>query len=603
VGSNARFALQKLFARQPAPPCLQARWSWGDHLLDVVRLPIQDAVRVGSSSHREHRWDSDLLDKDFELARADERGLHLRVPPGCLLEIDDGRGHGFEAYDDPSSKLLELSLRHDERARVHLGPMRLELWLCERVLRPRLNWKDIFDFDLFDLPVFVGILLYVISFGALAHFGNGVGNGAGSGFGNVPGNGSWLADARSLLPHTEESALGRSMFAVRSAVAPHPANDLLKKSPPKDAELFPRGIVPEFFHHDASGSAELHLPGSYSYGRRSKTSPLSDAQMKSLVASVGPQQAAGLLDLLTPSEPTRGKPTSVKVVFPSTHLPTKIDSAPSDPAATRGALNKDPRREQVAKADFLADASDALATLGRQMNTLPIANRAIGVHEAPVAGWNPGLSDGHQGGAETLRTVGLGTIAKGDVKTANYDLGLGLVGAGSSLRGIRGGVAKEKEPQQVDRDGGAPSVVPIAPKEHIPVIEEDDGMDTDFGGISRAMVRRVVFKHREELRRCYERELTRAQPDLAGKIAVTIELGTEGDGKPLSVSIQSSTTNDTDLDTCVKTVFAHWEFPKARGGNVFFTYPVVFQRTSDDINAGSGSGSSAKPGSTDSRVK
>jgi len=95
------------------------------------------------------------------------------------------------------------------------------------------------------------------------------------------------------------------------------------------------------------------------------------------------------------------------------------------------------------------------------------------------------------------------------------------------------------------------------------------------GSIDRELIRRVVRSHLDQLKYCYEVQLTK-NPKLSGKVAVKWVVTEQGTVSS-SVVIQTTTGNN-ELDTCVAGRVLTWVFPKPKGGGVaVVTYPFVFK--------------------------
>jgi tetratricopeptide (TPR) repeat protein len=96
------------------------------------------------------------------------------------------------------------------------------------------------------------------------------------------------------------------------------------------------------------------------------------------------------------------------------------------------------------------------------------------------------------------------------------------------------------------------------------------------GSLDVAPIRRIVRRHLNEVRFCYERELMR-KPGLAGRIAIQFTIADgEQAGAVIAASIQHSTMNDDAVEQCVVQAVRRWEFPRPMNGSVIVTYPFVF---------------------------
>ncbi len=94
------------------------------------------------------------------------------------------------------------------------------------------------------------------------------------------------------------------------------------------------------------------------------------------------------------------------------------------------------------------------------------------------------------------------------------------------------------------------------------------------GGLDREVIARVVRRHQNEIRYCYERELQR-DPNLHGRIAVQWII--DGTGTVARATIQDSTMGNSNVENCIIVRVRRWRFPEPRGGGVVqVTYPWIF---------------------------
>ena len=96
-------------------------------------------------------------------------------------------------------------------------------------------------------------------------------------------------------------------------------------------------------------------------------------------------------------------------------------------------------------------------------------------------------------------------------------------------------------------------------------------------GMDKELIRQVIHQHRNEVRYCYELELTR-NPKLQGKTAVKFLIS--GSGAVTASSVVESTVRSSQLEDCVAGRVRTWQFPRPPGGgSVTVTYPFVFRAT------------------------
>ncbi len=94
------------------------------------------------------------------------------------------------------------------------------------------------------------------------------------------------------------------------------------------------------------------------------------------------------------------------------------------------------------------------------------------------------------------------------------------------------------------------------------------------GRLDGEIVRRIVQRHINEVRFCYEKELMR-KPDLAGEVDVAFTIA--ADGQVAAAVVKRSTLGDDATATCIAGAVRRWEFPKPQGGIVVVTYPFVLK--------------------------
>lgn len=93
------------------------------------------------------------------------------------------------------------------------------------------------------------------------------------------------------------------------------------------------------------------------------------------------------------------------------------------------------------------------------------------------------------------------------------------------------------------------------------------------GSLSREVIRRVIRRHINEVRFCYEQELNQ-RPDLSGRVLVSFIISPTGAVQ--SASVGSSTINNARVESCITQAVRRWTFPAPDGGGVVgVNYPFV----------------------------
>lgn len=157
-----------------------------------------------------------------------------------------------------------------------------------------------------------------------------------------------------------------------------------------------------------------------------------------------------------------------------------------------------------------------------------------------------GLSGTGRGGGGT----GEGTIGLGNLNTIGHG---GGGGSGSGYGRGAGGLG--------GRRGRAPSI--------------RSGAAMVQGSLSKEVIRRIIHRHINEVKFCYERELA-SRPDLEGRVAIKFIIS--GQGSVQMSAVANSTLGNAKVENCIAQAVRRWTFPQPKGGGVVIvTYP--FQLT------------------------
>jgi pSer/pThr/pTyr-binding forkhead associated (FHA) protein len=100
------------------------------------------------------------------------------------------------------------------------------------------------------------------------------------------------------------------------------------------------------------------------------------------------------------------------------------------------------------------------------------------------------------------------------------------------------------------------------------------GQATVRGSLDKEIIRRIIRRHINEVKFCYETELTK-NSNLAGRISVQFTIA--GAGQVIASVMQSSTMGNVRVEGCVVQAVRRWEFPRPVGGGiVIVSYPFNF---------------------------
>ena len=171
---------------------------------------------------------------------------------------------------------------------------------------------------------------------------------------------------------------------------------------------------------------------------------------------------------------------------------------------------------------------------------------ALGTHVGDAYGDRADVLGSELGGGATgvgtIRLGGVGTFGKGgkDGASSQYGHGAGRL------------VARRAQP-----------------------VEVVQGVALVKGALDKEIIRRVIRRHANEVKFCYERELLR-NPELFGRLMVQFTIS--GQGSVLAAALQTSTINNTTVEQCVVAAVRRWEFPEPAGGGIaVVSYPFVMK--------------------------
>jgi len=95
-----------------------------------------------------------------------------------------------------------------------------------------------------------------------------------------------------------------------------------------------------------------------------------------------------------------------------------------------------------------------------------------------------------------------------------------------------------------------------------------------LGALDRSLIDEVIKRHMNQIRYCYQRELTK-NPALGGKVVIKFVIAK--DGTVSSASVKTTTMNNGAVEQCIVGRFMRMQFPEPKGGGiVIVSYPFIF---------------------------
>jgi len=211
-------------------------------------------------------------------------------------------------------------------------------------------------------------------------------------------------------------------------------------------------------------------------------------------------------------------------------------------AGVLGALSQRMGAFNSPTSPFGADAAmgiDPMSALGAMMGDTIGENQGMG---------GLGLRGTGRGGGGT----GEGTIGLGSLGTIGHGGGGGSgSGYGRGAGGLGGRAAR------------------------VPRIRQ--GTADVRGSLSKEVIRRVIRRHLNEVRFCYEQQLNQ-RPDLEGRVVVNFIISPSGAVQ--ASSVRNSSLGNASAESGIASAVRRWNFPAPDGGGiVVVNYPFVLQPT------------------------
>ncbi|NPD28008.1 TonB family protein [Corallococcus sp. AB004] len=171
---------------------------------------------------------------------------------------------------------------------------------------------------------------------------------------------------------------------------------------------------------------------------------------------------------------------------------------------------------------------------------------------------------GLKGGAAMGDAHGVGGLGSRGTGNGGGGTALGIGGLGTQGNGRGTGGSGG-----IDLGGRGKSVTKVIP-----------GKTTVIGGLDKDVIAKVIRRHQNEIKYCYESELNK-NPSLAGKVAVAFTI--DPAGAVADASVSESTLGSSPAEQCMISRIRRWKFPEPKGGGVVnVTYPWLFSPSGAD---------------------
>jgi TonB family protein len=171
---------------------------------------------------------------------------------------------------------------------------------------------------------------------------------------------------------------------------------------------------------------------------------------------------------------------------------------------------------------------------------------------------------GVSGGAGVGDAQGVGGLGSRGSGSGGGGTGLGLGGLGT-----KGGGRGAGGYGSIDLGGKGKDTTRVIP-----------GKTTVVGGLDKDVIMKVIKRHQNEIKFCYEQELQK-NPSLGGKVAVAWTIDPSGAVSDANVS--ESSIGNANVESCIMQRIRRWKFPEPTGGGVVnVTFPWIFKAAGDE---------------------
>jgi TonB family protein len=194
--------------------------------------------------------------------------------------------------------------------------------------------------------------------------------------------------------------------------------------------------------------------------------------------------------------------------------------------------------------------------------------------DKPALGEDAQTALAHLQGPMTASVYGTGLAAVGTGDkgggTGDHTLGTGVI---ATVGRFGPGDGAGEGPGRGDYGRGVGKVSDLGKKKnHVP--DPILGVASVSGTLDKEIIRRIVRRHLNEVKYCYDQALAR-QPKLDGRLVAQFTIA--ANGQVIASLRQSSTLGSPAVEMCVVNAIKRWEFPAPTGGGLaIVTYPFTF---------------------------
>ncbi len=225
--------------------------------------------------------------------------------------------------------------------------------------------------------------------------------------------------------------------------------------------------------------------------------------------------------------------------------------------------NADPQMARE-RAEQEAKTAGILGTLASMQGSFNAPTSPYGADFA--LGNDPNSALGAMTGSDIGQNFGFGGLGLRGTGRGGGGLGQGTIGMGNFGTIGRGGGRGEGEGGYGRGAGGFRGRSAGVPQVR-------SGGAEVRGSLSKEVIRRVVRRHINEVKFCYEQQLN-SRPDLQGRVTTKFVISPTGSVQ--SAMVSASTLSNQEVESCIVRAVRRWTFPAPDGGGVVVVnYPFL----------------------------
>lgn len=529
--------VSQIFDYRPASKrALEVVMSWFGTILDVEHFVKEKAVTIGTRRRNDFGIPPLLSRKEYSIVTRQGESYTLHVEPlmrgviqrkGKLVSLDELRSEMRSGQG-----AMAVPLTEEDFAKVSVGDV--DFYLSFTAAPPRLKMSRIMEKD----PLFTKVLISSLILSSA------VVGGLISTYKPRPIDAEEIPERLATILYQPEK------FQPKPTIYNAEPNDTnttaqpvqVKPQNPKPAPL--PTVQVTITPHDHVKKA---VPTEFNAAPHPTKNTTHPAKVEQKKGGSSHRQSEAKEGEGARAKGTEGSRGSKKAAPDTQHQNTAVRTS-AEGGQGKGGGNS--QVEDVGNVDILKAAT------GKIQDILGNTAQKLGKGGEKLKGFGGFTTEGNGG----LALSGKGAGGGGDAETSLGGLGKkgtggGLVGTGKGAAGSGNGIIGGKARVAIRSGGPEEAVV--------------------MGAIDADAIEAAMLAHRDEFRRCYEKEINADHPARGGRVGTNFVIGSTG--RVTHASIESTSLNIEGTESCIVAVIKRIDFPIPRGaGVVQVAYPFKF---------------------------